>query len=211
MTQAARDMPVRADAWRPTDPILESLIRRCHADAEAGASRDGVREYMAGAMILVILFVILLAAGVATAAAILIPVVLFGAGALFMVQNSKPEAVDARSALDPIGGAGKLPAGYLVHPVAWTTGMREHVAAVPQSQLMAAVELARTFPGSVDDLLNFTGTLASQLPVPKRHLTPDDVAHRARDMVRVGLPVIKDFNARYPKAEPAAAKGKKKK
>ncbi|MEU4238254.1 hypothetical protein [Actinoplanes sp. NPDC026619] len=209
MTQATREMPVRADTWRPTDPVMETLIRRCAADAEAGAARDGVREYMAGALILVILFVILLIAGVATAAAIMIPLALFGAGALYMVQSARPEPVDRRKALDVIGGPGNLPAGYLVHPGAWSAGMREHVAAVPQSQLQAAVDMARTFPGSVNDLLSFSGTIASQLPPVKHHLTPEDVKKRSRDMVHVGLPLIKEFNEKYPKA--ALPSGKKKK
>ena len=52
MTQSVREMPVRADTWRPTDPVMETILRRCIADAEAGAARDGVREYMAGALIL---------------------------------------------------------------------------------------------------------------------------------------------------------------
>ncbi|GID99835.1 hypothetical protein [Paractinoplanes durhamensis] len=210
-TQTMREMPVRADAWRPTDPVLEGLIRRCVSDAEAGAARDGVREYMAGAMILAVLFVILLVSGVATGAAILIPLVLFGAGALFMVLNNKPGPVDRRTALTPIGGPGGLPAAYLVHPVAWSAGMREYVAGVPQSQLMAAVEMARTFPGSVHDLLSFTGTIASQLPAPRHHLTPEDVVHRTRDMVHVGLPIIKDFNTKYPKVESSTGGKKKKK
>ncbi|GIM94995.1 hypothetical protein [Paractinoplanes toevensis] len=212
MTQPQREMPIRADKWRPTDPVLEGLIRRCASDAEAGASRDGVREYMAGAMILAILFVGLLIAGVGTGAAIMIPLLLFGAGALFMVLNTRPAPVERRKALDPIGGPGGLPAGYLVHPGAWVAGMREYTAGVPQSQLRAAVELCRSFPGSVNDLLAFTGSIAAQLPPAKHPLTPEDVAHRSRDMVHVGMPIIQSFNEKYPKKELAAAgKGKKKK
>jgi hypothetical protein len=209
-TQTVREMPVRADTWRPTDPVMESLIQRCIADAEAGEARDGVREYMAGALILAVVFVVLLIAGVATVAAIMIPLVLFGAGALYIVQAGKPGPVDRRKALAAIGGPGNLPAGYLVHPGAWSAGMREHVAAVPQSQLKASVELARAFPGSVNDLLSFTGTIAAQLPPAKHHLTPEDVAHRARDIYHIGSPIIKSFNEKYPKAELPAGKKKKK-
>jgi hypothetical protein len=211
VTQPPRDMPIRADKWRPTDPVLEGLIRRCASDAEAGASRDGVREYMAGAMILAVLLVGLVIAGVGTAAAIMVPLLLFGAGALFMVLNSRPAPVQRAKALDPIGGPGSLPAGYLVHPVAWSAGMREHTTGVPQWQLRAAVELCRSFPGSVDDLLVFTGTIAAHLPPAKHPLSPEDVVHRSRDMVLVGMPIIKDFNERYPKELAAAGKGKKKK
>ena len=215
MAQTTRDMPVRADGWRPTDPVLEAIIKRCVTDAEAGATRDGVREYMAGAMILVVLAVILLAAGTSATAALMIPAVLFGAGALYMISKAKPVPVQRAKALAPMGGAGRLPAGYLVHPGAWSAGMAEHVAYLPESQLRAAADMARSFPGSVDDLLIFTGTIAAQLPTPKQHhhLTPEDVAHRTRDLVRVGLPVIRDFNQKYPPAapEPAGKKGKKKK
>jgi hypothetical protein len=213
MAQKTRDMPVRADGWRPTDPVLEAVIKRCAADAEAGAARDGVREYMAGAMILVVLAVVLLAAGQSATAAILVPAVLFVAVAFYMVSKAKPVPVERARALAPIGGPGRLPAGYLVHPGAWSAGMAEHVAYIPESQLRAAADMCATFPGSVDDLLQFTGTIAAQLPHPRHHLTPEDVEHRTRDLVRVGLPVIKNFNDKYPPvpAESTDKKGKKKK
>ena len=212
MAQSTREMPVRADGWRPTDLVLEAIIKRCITDAEHGASRDGVREYMAGAMILVTLAVVMVVAGMSAAAAILIPVALFGAGALYMVSKASPVPVQRARALAPMGGPGRLPAGYLVHPGAWRAGMAEHVAYLPESQLRAAADMSRSFPGSVDDLLIFTGTIAAQLPTPKHHLTPEDVDHRTRDLVRVGLPVIRDFNQKYPPPAPAPAgkKGKKK-
>jgi hypothetical protein len=213
MAQTTRDMPVRSDGWRPTDPVLEAIIRRCVTDAEAGASRDGVREYMAGAMILVVLAVVLLATGQSATIAILIPAALFAAAAGYMVPKAKPGRIERSRALAPMGGPGKLPAGYLVHPGAWAAGMAEHVAYVPESQLRAAADMCPAFPGSVDDLLQFTGTIAAQLPHPRHHLSPEDVAHRTRDLVRVGLPVIKNFNEKYPPAalESADKKGKKKK
>ncbi|MFF5296156.1 hypothetical protein [Paractinoplanes globisporus] len=213
MAQTTREMPVRADGWRPTDPVLEAIIKRCIADAEAGASRDGVREYMAGAMILIVLAVLMLLAGQSATVAILIPAALFAAGALYMISKAKPVPVQRAKALAPMGGPGRLPAGYLVHPGAWNAGMAEHVAFLPESQLQAAAGMCATFPGSVDDLLIFTGTIAAQFPQPKHHLTPDDVAHRTRDLVRVGLPVIREFNQKYPPPAPDAGgkKGKKKK
>jgi len=213
MAQTPRDMPVRADGWRPTDPILEAIIKRCVTGAEAGAARDGVREYMAGALILVVLAVVMLVAGQSATAAILIPAALFAAGAVYMVSKAKSVPVERSRALAPMGGPGKLPAGYLVHPGAWSAGMAEHVAYVPESQLRAAADMCATFPGSVDDLLQFTGTIAAQFPHPKHHLTPEDIQHRSRDLVRVGLPVIKDFTTKYPPApaESPDKKGKKKK
>jgi hypothetical protein len=211
MAQTTRDMPVRADGWRPTDPVLEAVIKRCVADAEAGAARDGVREYMAGAMILVVLAVVLLVAGQPATVAVLVPAALFAAGAVYMVSKAKPAPVRRSRALAPMGGPGRLPAGYLVHPGAWSAGMAEHVAYIPESQLRAAAAMCAAFPGSVDDLLQFTGTIAAQFPPPKHHLSPADVEHRTRDLVRVGLPVIKDFNEKYPPAalESSDKKGKK--
>lgn len=210
MAQSTREMPARADGWRPTDPILEAIIKRCITDAEAGASRDGVREYMAIAMILAVLAVLLLVVGKSPALALLVPAALFGAAALYMVSKARPVPVQRAKTLAPMGGPGRLPAGYLVHPGAWSAGMAEHVAYLPESQLRAAADMSRTFPGSVDDLLIFTGTIAAQLPSPKQHLSPEDVEHRTRDLVRVGLPVIYNFNQKYP-PEPAAPAGKGKK
>jgi hypothetical protein len=169
---------------------------------------------MAGAMILVVLAVVLLMAGQSASVALVVPGLLFGVGALYMMTKSTPAAVERGKALDPMGGPGRLPAGYLVHPGAWSAGMAEHVAYIPESQLRAAADMCRSFPGSVDDLLVFTGTIAAQFPLPKHHLTPDDVAHRSRNLVRVGMPVIQNFNEKYPPAPPEPAgtgkKGKKK-
>ncbi|GIE98835.1 hypothetical protein [Paractinoplanes rishiriensis] len=209
MAQGTREMPVRADGWRPTDQVFEGIIKRCVEDAEAGASRDGTREYMAGAVILVVLLVVMLMAGVPTEMALLIPGVLFGAGALYMITATKPEPVKRHRALAPLGGPGRLPAGYLVHPRAWQAGMAEHVAYIPESQLRAAAELCSSFPGSVDDLLIFTGTIAAQFPAP-RNASGADVDRRARDLVLVGMPILRDYNEKYPAPKPAPAKGKKK-
>jgi hypothetical protein len=212
MAQPTREMPARADGWRPTDEVFEGIIKRCVEDAEAGASRDGTREYMAGFLILAVLLVGVLIAGQPVLLALLLPAGLFAAGAFYMVNNSEPAQVQRHKALNPIGGPGKLPAGYLVHPRVWQGGMAEHVAFIPESQLRAAAELARSFPGSVDDLLIFTGTIAAQLPTPKQHGAAQDVNRRAHDLVRVGMPILKDYNEKYPAPKPAPAgkKGKKK-
>jgi hypothetical protein len=211
MAQTTREMPVRADEWRPTDQVLESVIKRCIDNAEAGAARDGTREYMAGAMILAVLAVIILMAAGSAVAAILVPLVLFGAGAAYMVSKTKPGPVQRAKALAPIGGPGHLPAGFLVHPTAWEAGMAEYVAYIPESQLQAAAEMARVFPGSVDDLLVFTGSIAAHFPVQK-HTSPEDVRRRSREMVHVGIPILRDYHEKYPPELPKpTGKGKKKK
>jgi hypothetical protein len=161
-------------------------------------------------MILVVLAVIILVAGKSVLLALLVPGALFAAGAYYMVSRAEPAPVQRAKALDRIGGPGRLPAGYLVHPGAWSAGMAEHVAYVPESQLRAATEMCRSFPGAVDDLLIFTGTIAAQFPV-QRNLSADDVHRRARDLVAVGLPIVRDFNDKYPPAAPAPAGKKNKK
>lgn len=211
MAQATREMPARVDGWRPTDEIFEGIIKRCVEDAEAGAARDGTREYMAGFLVLGVLGVGALIAGQPILLALLLVGGLFAAGAYYMVNNSEDGPVQRHRALTPIGGPGKLPAGYLVHPRAWQAGMAEHVAYVPESQLRAAAELTRDFPGSVDDLLIFTGSIAAQLPVSK-HNGHADVERRAVDLIRVGLPILRGYNEKYPPPKPAAGKkGNKKK
>jgi hypothetical protein len=209
MATTTRELPVRGDGWRPTDLTFEGIIKRRLEDVEADASRDGTREYMAGAMILVVLAVLILVAGKSALLALLVPGALFAAGAYYMVNKAQPAPVQWHKALEPIGGPGRLPAGYLVHPGAWSAGLAEHVAYIPESQLQAATEMCRWFPGSVDDLLVFTGTIAAQFPV-QRNLSAEDVHRRARDLVQVGMPVLKNFTEKYPVAAPAlAGKGKK--
>jgi hypothetical protein len=201
-------MPVREDGWRPTDVVFEGIIKRCVEDAEAGAARDGTRELMAGGLILTVLLVGLLAAGQPAAFAIALAAGLFLLGAIYLVNASNPAPIERHRALDPIGGPGGLPAGYLVHPRAWQGGMAEYVAYLPESQLKASADLCRQFPGSVHDLIIFTGTIAAALPA-SRTSSPNDVQRRARDLVRVGMPVLKDYNDRYPPMMPSASGGKK--
>jgi hypothetical protein len=184
--------------------VFEGILKRCTEDAEAGADRDGTREYMAGAVILAVLGLLLLAAGQPALLVLLVPGGLFALGALYMISTARPAAVDRRRALAPIGGPGGLPAGYLAHPRAWRAGMAEHVAYVPESQLRAAVELCRWFPGSVDDLLIFTGTIAAQFPLPHT-VSAGDLDRRARDLVHVGMPILKKYNAKYPPVPAARA------
>jgi hypothetical protein len=210
MAQSTREMPVRTDGWRPTDPVFEGIIKRGLADAETTAARDGVREIMAGAMILVVLAVGLLMAGQSPVVAILMPAALFIGGAYYVAAKAEPGPVDHSRALDVMGGPGNLPAGYLVHPGAWMGGMAKHVAYIPESQLRAAADMCAAFPGSVDRLLQFTGTIAAQFPPPGHPLTADDVAHRSRELVQTGLPMIRAFNETYPQDPPASGKKKKK-
>ena len=212
MAQTLRRMPVREDHWKPEDRIFDGLIDRCVADAEDGEAQDGTAEMMAGALILAVLFVVILAGAQSATAALLICGLLGGVGFLWLVGRARTAPVDRRLALRTLGGPGKLPAGYLVHPRAWQAGMAEHVAAVPESQLLAAADPCNLFPGTVDDLVLFAGNVAIHVP-PARHQTPADVHRRARELVRIGKPILVDYAKSAPPLPtpppPGGRKGKK--
>jgi hypothetical protein len=191
MGQTNRPMPVRADHWRPEDRVLDTIIRRCAADADSAEDGAGSSTYMAGGMVVAVLAVLILIGSGSAQAAIIIPGVLALLGVFYVLSTAGPAEADRSNALREVGGAGGLPAGYLVHPDAWAAGMAEHVAYTPESQLQAAVQLSRNFPGTVDDLLGFTATIAAQLP-PTRHATAADVEKRTKELVRVGAPILRN-------------------
>ncbi|MET0414508.1 MAG: hypothetical protein ABW022_00615 [Actinoplanes sp.] len=203
-----RAMPVRTDRWQPDDRIYEGVLRRCAADADSAESPDGTAEYMAVGLILAVLAVVILFVSDSPSTAILICGLLGVAFFGYMVTRNKAPQGDRREALRGIGGAGRLPAGFLVHPLAWKAGMAEHVRGLPESQLRAAADMCHLYPGTVDDLLIFVGNLAIHVP-PKPNATPDDVAKRARALVRAGLPLIAQHIKTTPALpRPAAAKKK---
>lgn len=207
MAHTPRSIPVRADAWQPEDEIFEGILRRAAENAEDDAARDGTPEYMAGLLILAVLAVVIVGFAKSATAAILICGIAAGLGFLYMIMASKPVKVDRSRALKEIGGPGRLPAGFLVHPAAWDAGMAEHVEHIPESQLHAAADMCHLFPGTVDDLLTFTGTIAAHLPAT-RHQTPADVRRRTNELVRVGTPILRDY-ARTAPPLPTPSSGKK--
>lgn len=211
MGPTTRPMPVRSDKWQPYDHILDAIIRRRIAEAESDEARSGSSTIMGGVMVLAVLAVLIMVAAGSAVAAILVTVLLGGAGLLYTVLKTAPAERGPRHAtLAVVGGAGRLPAGYLVHEDAWDAGMAEHVAYIPESQLQAAVQLCRSFPGTVDDLLVFTGSIAAQVPTGSQHTTPADVERRTRELVRVGAPILRDYLTNNPPPEPTSGKGKKK-
>ena len=213
MALTQRTMPVREDHWQPEDHIFQGVLDRCAAEVQDAEARDGTAEMMAGALILAVLFVVILAGAHSANAAVLICGLLAGAGFLYMVNSSRTARVDRSTALKSLGGPGRLPAGYLVHPSAWKAGMAEHVAVVPESQLRAAAELCNIFPGTVDDLFTFVGNLAIHVPVT-RHQTAADVQRRAHELVRIGRPILVDYAKSAPPLPvpppPGGRKGKRK-
>jgi hypothetical protein len=204
-----RPLPVRTDLWQPHDTILDTVIGRCLDDAESDESSAGGSTLMGGALVLTVLGVAILALGGPPAAAVLIPVALGGAGLAYMVTRSSSDRGTRHDALVVVGGAGRLPAGYLVHPGAWEAGMAEHVAYLPESQLQASVQMCRNFPGTVDDLITFTGSIAVHVPAVQ-HATPADVERRTRDLVKIGAPILRNYltsNPAQPLPAPAGKKG----
>lgn len=209
MGPTKRPMPVRADHWQPHDDILDTIISRRIAEAESEEAGESSSTIMGGLMVLAVLGVLIMVAAGSARAAIIVPLLVGGVGLLYMVVKAVPVERGSRTAaLAIVGGAGRLPAGYLVHAGAWEAGMAEHVAYIPESQLQAAVQLCRSFPGSVDDLLVFTGSIAVHVPAPGPHASPADVERRTRDLVRIGAPILRDYIANNP---PAPAKETSKK
>ncbi|MBL7257712.1 hypothetical protein [Paractinoplanes lichenicola] len=203
-----RTLPVREDRWQPEDRIYDGLIARAVDHSEDSEARDGTAEMMAGALILVVLFIVVFK-GTESAQAALLTCGLLGAGGFgWMVNNTKPAKADRAQALRELGGPGSLPAGYLVHAKAWDAGMSDHVAGVAESQLLAAAELCNIFPGTVDDLLRFVGNVALHVPAG-RHTSADDVRRRARELVQVAKPIVVDYAKSAPKLPTPPPEGKK--
>ncbi|MBB2941088.1 hypothetical protein FB565_000792 [Actinoplanes lutulentus] len=153
---SARLVPMRDDRWQPQDELLNSVMDKCIDDAYRGAntnSAGGSPIMVAGGMILLVLGVIL-AAGTGSpllAVAIVVAVALGGLG--YMAMAGTPTHVNKLSVLDPIGGPGNLPGGYIVHPKAWQAGMREYLIPVTDRQFRVAVRICREHPGSVSDVI----------------------------------------------------------
>lgn len=209
-----RAMPVREDQWKPDDRVYGQLLARCVADAEAAESRDGTPEMMAGALILTVLGVGLLTATRSATAVLLVCGLLAAAIFGYIVTKSRPAERNRKLALRGLGGPGRLPAGFLVHPAAWDAGMADHVAHIPESQLRAAADLCDLFPGTVNDLLLFVGNLAIHIPAPPPNAPPADVEKRARALVRAGKPLLVDYLKTappLPTPEELSGKGRKKK
>jgi hypothetical protein len=197
MGHSKRPMPVREDLWQPQDKILDNIIRRCLDEVESDESGEGGSTLMGGAIVLAMLGVAVLVFGGPVQAAVLIPLALGAAGFGYLVTKSSSDRGSRYATLSVVGGPGRLPAGYLVHEGAWEAGMAEHVAYLPESQLQASVQMCRNFPGTVDDLITFTGSIAIHVPA-MQHATPADVERRTRDLVKVGAPILREYLAGQP-------------
>jgi hypothetical protein len=156
MTQLPENaFPVRGDRWKPSNPLLENVIRKYIDEArrEACDTTGNTGTITGGGMVLVG-FGIVLAIGTGNPlAAIFAMIVLALAGLAWMGVKAPPLRLDPLQILAPMGGPGNLPAGYLVHPLAWKAGMPEYLNGVPERRLRIAVGLCREHPGAVTDLL----------------------------------------------------------
>lgn len=150
-----RTVPVRVDRWKPENPLLESVIRKYIDEARQDAcDTTGSTGTLTGGALVLIAFGVILSAGTGNPIlAIVIVVTLALLGLAFTGVQAPPLRLDPLQILAPMGGPGNLPAGYLVHPLAWKAGMPEYLVGVPDRRLRIAVHLCRLHPGAVTDLL----------------------------------------------------------
>ncbi|GAA4957052.1 hypothetical protein [Actinoplanes utahensis] len=153
--QPERAIPVRVDRWKPENPLLDSVINKYVDEARRDAcDTTGSTGTLTGGALVLIAFGVVLAAGSGNPIlAIVVVVTLAVLGLAFTGVQSPPLKLDALQILEPMGGPGNLPAGYLVHPLAWKAGMPEYLVGVPDRRLRIAVHLCRMHPGAVTDLL----------------------------------------------------------
>ncbi|BBH71687.1 hypothetical protein ACTI_83720 [Actinoplanes sp. OR16] len=151
-----RGVPLREDRWQPQDELLNSVIDKLIDDAHHGAKDSGGGSgplLVAGGMMLAVIGVTIGAGTGNPMLAFGIVVALAIAGFAYTALNAESVHVNKLSVLDPIGGPGNLPAGYLVYPRAWRAGMREYLMPITDRQFRIAVKLCREHPGSVSDVL----------------------------------------------------------
>jgi hypothetical protein len=156
MTQSSQHtVPVRTDRWKPANPLLDNVIRKYidEARAEVCDTTGNSGTMVGGGMVLVALGIILAFGTGNPLLAMIVVVVLAVAGLAYTGVQAPPLKLDPLQILAPLGGPGNLPAGYLVHPLAWNAGMPEYLRGVPERRLEIAVGLCRQHPGAVTDLL----------------------------------------------------------
>ncbi|SDT81158.1 hypothetical protein [Actinoplanes derwentensis] len=148
-------VPVRNDRWKPSNPLLESVIRKYIDEArnEVCDTTGSAGTLVGGGMVLVALGIILSAGSGNPLLAVMVVVALALGGLAYTGVKAPPLRPDPLQILAPMGGPGNLPAGYLVHPLAWQAGLPHYLAGIPERRLRIAVDLCRDHPGAVTDLL----------------------------------------------------------
>ncbi|MDR6316189.1 hypothetical protein [Actinoplanes couchii] len=148
-------MPVRDDRWKPSNPLLENVIRKYidEARSEVCDTTGSASTLAAGGMVLVALGIILAAGSGDPVLAMMVVVALGLGGLAYTGVKAPPLRLDTLQILAPMGGPGNLPAGYLVHPLAWEAGLPAYLVGIPERRLRVAIDLCREHPGAVTDLL----------------------------------------------------------
>ncbi|MEU4619953.1 hypothetical protein AB0G04_08225 [Actinoplanes sp. NPDC023801] len=131
--------------------MIQKYIDEARRDA---CDTTGNAGTLTGGGLVLVAFGIILAIGTGNPLlAIFVVMVLAVAGLAYTGVKAPPLSLDPLQILANMGGPGNLPAGYLVHPLAWQAGMPEYVKGVPERRMRMAVELCRKHPGAVTDLL----------------------------------------------------------
>ncbi|WP_430784734.1 hypothetical protein [Actinoplanes sp. G11-F43] len=177
-------VPEREDRWKPSNPLLESVIRKYIDEArrEVCDTTGSSATLAAGGMVLVT-FGIILAVGTGEPfLAIMVMAVLALGGLAYTGVQAPPLRVDPLQILAPMGGPGNLPAGYLVHPLAWQSGLPEYLVGVPERRLRIAIMLCREHPGAVTDLLRLIERAERHVAEhkPGRDFSPEGRMHEVQ-------------------------------
>ncbi|MBO3737834.1 hypothetical protein [Actinoplanes flavus] len=213
---AVRGMPVRHDQWRPVNPELDKVIRKYIDEARRNVcdTTGSSATVAAGGLVLGALGIVLALGTGNPVLAITIAVALALGGLAYTGLKSPPLQVNRLLILAPLGGPGNLPAGYLVHPLAWRAGMPEYLAEVPERRMRIAVQLCRRHPGAVLDLLRLVERTERFVAEdkPGKDFTE---AGREAEILRIASQTVEQHAQRAPALISAAAaggkKGKKKK
>lgn len=148
-------IPVREDRWKPSNPLLENVIRKYidEARSEVADTTGSASTLAGGGMVLVALGIILAAGTGEPMITIMIVMALAAVGLAYTGVKAPPLRLDPLQILAPMGGPGNLPAGYMVHPLAWEAGLPAYLVGIPERRLRIAIDLCRDHPGAVTDLL----------------------------------------------------------
>lgn len=140
--------------------------------------------------------------------AIALVVVLALGGMAYTGMKSPPLKVDQLRILRSLGGPGNLPAGYLVHPLAWRAGLPEYLAGIPERRIRIAVELCRTHPGAINDLLRMVER-AEWFVAENKPGNDFTEAGREAEILRIATQTAEEHVLRVAAMASAAGSGKK--
>ncbi|MEV6343218.1 hypothetical protein [Actinoplanes sp. NPDC051851] len=186
-----RGVPVRDDRWRPTDVVLNGIIRKCIEDSHRrGAESGSTTTVAAGGLVLGVFGVIISVGTGNPVLGLLVAVGLAALGLVYAGVKAPPPRIDRRRILDVLGGPGNLPAGYLVYGPAWQAGMPEYLHGVTDRELRIAVKLCRYYPCAVSDLIRLVARAerhAMEHAVHGHEVTDNEIFKIANRMTAAGV------------------------